>query len=95
MTFFVILNKKSHVASKKSYCFDFALNRRGRSSTGVPLNHTAATRRRTFDHQQQLIQKGFEKGINMQDRRVIQKDSDFSYDRCNAEPYVSALAAAM
>ncbi|ECE0917770.1 hypothetical protein AH786_23660 [Salmonella enterica subsp. enterica] len=25
MTFFVILNKKHHVASKKSYCFDFAL----------------------------------------------------------------------
>jgi hypothetical protein len=41
MTFFVILNKKSHVASKKSYCFDFALNRRGRSSTGVPLKHSA------------------------------------------------------
>ncbi|GMW44353.1 MULTISPECIES: hypothetical protein [Enterobacterales] len=37
----------------------------GGSSTGVLLNHTAATRRRTFDHQQQLIQKGFEKGIQL------------------------------
>ncbi|HAH4700432.1 TPA: hypothetical protein HH138_002629 [Escherichia coli] len=29
MTFFVILNKKHHVARKKSDCFDFALNRGG------------------------------------------------------------------
>ncbi|HBX5439381.1 TPA: hypothetical protein MH430_26945 [Klebsiella pneumoniae] len=34
MTFFVILNKKSHVARKKSYCFDFALNRRGEKLDG-------------------------------------------------------------
>jgi hypothetical protein len=39
--------------------------------------------------------RALRKVSNMQDRRVIQKDSDFSYDRCNAEPYVSALAAAM
>ncbi|MBL2607639.1 hypothetical protein ELK16_32505, partial [Klebsiella pneumoniae] len=34
MTFFVILNKKCHVARKKSYCFDFALNRRGMKLDG-------------------------------------------------------------
>ncbi|AUA54255.1 hypothetical protein B8049_07840 [Klebsiella pneumoniae] len=41
MTFFVILNKKSHVASKKSCCFDFALNnwRVWTSQKGVPLKH--------------------------------------------------------
>ncbi|AZH52384.1 hypothetical protein CI629_18690 [Klebsiella pneumoniae subsp. pneumoniae] len=42
MTFFVILNKKSHVASKNSCCFDFALNK-GRvwtSTKGVPLKHS-------------------------------------------------------
>nr|ASK07546.1 hypothetical protein TP_003 [Klebsiella pneumoniae]WKV21161.1 hypothetical protein [Escherichia coli]QJS01965.1 hypothetical protein [Klebsiella pneumoniae]QJS02249.1 hypothetical protein [Klebsiella pneumoniae]QJS02537.1 hypothetical protein [Klebsiella pneumoniae] len=39
--------------------------------------------------------RALRKVSNLQDRRVIQKDSDFSYDQCNAEPYVSALAAAM
>ncbi|EAA1523998.1 hypothetical protein DOH12_23625 [Salmonella enterica subsp. enterica] len=41
MTFFVILNKKRHVASKRLYCFDFALDRgRGWASpTGVLLGH--------------------------------------------------------
>ncbi|QDJ90500.1 hypothetical protein CI675_0024420 (plasmid) [Escherichia coli] len=39
--------------------------------------------------------RALRKVFNLQDRRVIQKDSDFSYDQCNAEPYVSALAAAM
>jgi hypothetical protein len=64
MTFFVILNKKCHVA-RKNHIVLISLSTEGGSSTGVLLNHTAATRRRTFDHQQQLIQKGFEKGIQL------------------------------
>ncbi|MFU0968728.1 hypothetical protein, partial [Kluyvera ascorbata] len=42
-----------------------------------------------------ICNSALRKVFNLQDRRVIQKDSDFSYDQCNAEPYVSALAAAM
>jgi len=31
----------------------------GRSSTGVPLNHSAATRRRTYDHHTTTRTKGY------------------------------------
>jgi hypothetical protein len=78
----------------KNHIVLISLSTGGGSSTGVPLNHTAATRRRTFDHQQQLIQRALRK-VSTCKTGVIQKDSDFSYDQCNAEPYVSALAAAM
>ncbi|MEJ1729590.1 hypothetical protein SMA90_24950, partial [Escherichia coli] len=37
--------------------------------------------------------RALRKVFNLQDRRVIQKDSDFSYDQCNAEPGTVAKLA--
>ncbi|WP_220384514.1 hypothetical protein, partial [Klebsiella pneumoniae] len=48
------------------------------------LNHTAATRRRTFDHQQQLIQKGFEKGIQL--ARQESHSEGFCQQRVKSDP---------
>ncbi|WP_209279283.1 hypothetical protein, partial [Klebsiella pneumoniae] len=39
--------------------------------------------------------RALRKVFNLQDRRVIQKDSDFSYDSAMLSLNVSALAAAM
>ncbi len=67
MTLFVILNKKCHKLQKKNHIVLISLSTEGdEARRGVKHNHTVATRRRTFDHQQQLIQKGaFEKGIQL------------------------------
>ncbi|HBZ1520445.1 TPA: hypothetical protein MJG23_23305 [Klebsiella pneumoniae] len=72
MTFFVILNKKSHVARKKSDCFDFALNRRGRRNPTGGFSITVAQHAdAAMIITQQLVQKVLRKTSVLRDRTAI------------------------
>jgi hypothetical protein len=69
---FCHFEQKSHVASKKHIVL-ISLSTGGRSSMGVPLNHSAATRRRTDDHHTTSRTKGYEKGISARRSHVTER----------------------